>query len=113
VLTLDDNRITGKGGRQILKAVKQNSNIVKVTFEGNEIGHRVTNELRSCLRRSKQQREEQSQKIRREIAIEDQGRVYENFLTVVTIAGVGGLAFWIMRRKPHDMGNRYVVWNRH
>ena len=77
------------------------------------MNRKYTYELRRLLARTPSERQKVAQELNAELQVKAATSNYDVIATVTTVIGVGSLVWWIMRRKPHDMGNRYVVWNRH
>ena len=124
IVVLDQNDIKYAGGMAILNAVKKNSRIEDVSLEGMDLqkpgravsyGQSHVNiawDLRRWFKKTPEEREKGVEANNKELAMRArrENPMVDNIVSAGMLAAVAGVAVWIMRRTPHDMGNRRIVW---
>ena len=123
IVVLDQNDIKYSGGMAILNAVKKNARIEDVSLEGMNLqkpgplsyhqSHvNIAWDLRRWLKQTPEEREKAVEANSKALALQAdrENPLVDSVVSVGMLAAVFGLAVWILRRTPHDMGNRRVVW---
>jgi len=114
VVILEGNNIDSKGAKLIVKAVMSNANINDVQLGGNPTNGNEAWELRRWFRNSMLERSVSVTAYTKAVVAkkEMESPLFDMVASAGMFAALAGMTIWILKRKPADMGNRRVVWNR-